>query len=612
MHRSVIRACALSISLICLEITGLVAQNISASMARTDSAMFLIRSGSAERARLLLEPLIVDLAREHDTLQLVRALNLLARASYDLGDPTSALRHSQRVMDLGLRAKAHNAVGTALVLQAIIADQLSPPDTLKSLYERALRYYLLAGDTAACAVVYDNLGYYPLLHHDIAGAIALSEKGLACLRDTTHPNYHRSAAIIESSLCNYRTWSGDPRAGAEHGRRSVAHAEFSGDLPQLVQSTTQLAGAYVQLGDHRRALHLLLRTDSIARAHSMPLNKRRDIPELLSLVYEGLGDHRMALRYYKERSALHDSLRNDVIRKEIERMERRRLHEADSLHQVAALLVQEQMHQRTLGEERARRNLLLVIGGAALLIALVVWSRLRAVRRANREILSAQRKLMESERAREAEQVRTRIARDVHDDISSDLTKIGMLGSDVRSELGVHAGAAGEKLDRIKELSREVGRSVQDVIWAVDPKRDSASELVDRSRAYAERMLHGAGIALSLQFEHEGPDVAIDPATRRDVFLLLKESLNNALKYAKATALDVRLRTDETGYELCVRDDGSGFDPDAARGRGNGLLNMEARAQRLGALFAISSAPGKGTEVSVKAPWVASHMGTGT
>lgn len=579
---------------------------------RLDSAGSSIRAGASEHARELLEPLVTDLSRAHDTLHLVRALNHLARASYDLGDPSSALRYSQRVMELGLRANAYNAVGSALVLQAIVADQLSPPDTLKSLYERALRYYLLAGDTAACAVVYDNLGYYPLLHHDIPGAIAMSEKGLTCLRDTTHPNYHRSAAIIESSLCNYRTWSGDPRAGAEHGRRSVAHAELSGDLPQLVQSTTQLAGAYVQLGDHHRALPLLLRTDSIARARSMPLNKRRDIPELLSAVYEGLGDPVNALRYYKERSALHDSLRNDVIRIEIERMERRRLHEADSLHQVAALLVQEQMHQRTLGDERARRNLLLVIGGAALLIALVVWSRLRVVRKANREILGAQQKLMESERAREAEQVRTRIARDVHDDISSDLTKIGMLGSDVRSELGAHAGAAGEKLDRIKELSREVGRSVQDVIWAVDPARDSARELVDRSRAYAERMLHGAGIPSTLRFEHHGADVTIDPATRRDVFLLLKESLNNALKYAAGSFVEVRLLTDATGFELCVRDDGAGFDPVAARGSGNGLLNMEARAKRLGALSAISSAPGKGTEVSVKATWAGARITSGT
>ncbi|MCC6402231.1 MAG: hypothetical protein IT227_15820 [Flavobacteriales bacterium] len=581
------------------------AQTSGSVEARLDSAGSSIRSGSSERARALLEPLIAELTSAHDTDDLVRALNHLARASYDPGDPTSSLRYSQRVVEIGMKAKAFGAVASALVVQAIVADQVSPPDTVKSLYERALRFFLLAGDTAACAVVYDNLGFHPLLRGDFPAAIALSEQGLACLRDTTHVNYHRSSAIIESSLCNYHTWSGDERAGIVHGQRSVRHAEQSGDLPQLVHSITQLAGTYVQMRDYQRALPLLLRSDSIARARSMPLNKRRDIPELLSSVYEALGDPENALRYYKERSAVHDSLRNDVVRKELERMQRHQQHVADSLLQVEALMVQEIGSQKKLAEERGRRNMIGALALVAVVVAVSVGGRLRLTRRKNAEILVAQERLIASEKAREAEQVRTRIARDVHDDISSDLTKIGMLGSDVRIELGERAGAAGEKLERIKELSREVGRSLQDVIWAVDPTRDSARELIDRSRAYVERMVHGAGILTSLHLEHTGDDVPIDPATRRDLYLLLKESLNNALKYASASRIGIHLCTNGSGYELRVCDDGCGFDTAAARGAGNGLLNMEERALRLHAQLDITSTVGRGTVVAIHGRWSA-------
>lgn len=591
-----------SVLLLSLAVSPVRAQVPSAT-AVIDSAERMIATGRAAQATAALEELLRRATAEHDTLALVRALNKLTRAAYNLGDLNGALAHGQRVMALGARVGAWREVGSALVEQAIVADQLSPPDTVKALYERALRYYLLAGDTAACAVVYDNLGYYPLLHNDIAGAIAYSRKAMGCLRDTTHRNYHRSAAIVESSLCNYFTWSGDMADGIRHGLNSVRHAERSGDITILVHASTQLAGAYVRAGAEHLALPLLLRSDSVARGNSLPLNKRRDIPELLGIVYEELGDPVKALSYYKERSALHDSLRTDVVRREVERMQRRGIQVADSLRQVAALLDQERMHQQRMTEERARRDLLITAIGVVIIVALFTWSRLRLVRRKNAEILDAQEKLLASEKAREAEQVRTRIARDVHDDISGDLTKIGMLGTAVRDEMAQDPAQAAQHVERIKELSRNVGRSLQDIVWAVDPARDSARELVDRAALHTERMLAHAGVSSTVAFGHTGTDVELDPATRRDIYLLLKEALNNALKYADARHLQVTLLTRAEGFELCVKDDGKGFDAQAAMNNGNGLGNMEARAKQLGATWSVRSALGAGTEIRAQGGW---------
>ena len=252
---------------------------------------------------------------------------------------------------------------------------------------------------------------------------------------------------------------------------------------------------------------------------------------------------------------------------------------------------------------------LLGIASGLALVALFVWSRLRLTRSKNAQISEARQRLVESERQREVEEIRTRIARDVHADISGDIAKIAMLGADVKHEMIRDTEAAGMKLERIEQLARDVGRSLQDIVWAVDPTQDSARALVDRARAHTERMLGDARIPATLLFEHTGPDVVLDPSTRRDILLLLKGALDNTLAHAHASRSEVSLRTGPAGFELHVRDDGKGFDPSIARGEGNGLGNMEARAERLGATWTITSVPGRGTEVTAKGVWVGEHVG---
>ncbi|MBL8010422.1 MAG: hypothetical protein JNJ64_07430, partial [Flavobacteriales bacterium] len=274
----------------------------------------MVRKGRANEARASLEATIRELETRKDTLRLLRALALLGRAEYDLGELPAALRHLQRTIDLGVDAGSHSEVGRAYTIKAIIAQETSHPDSAKHLYERAIQYHLRAGDTSACAIVYDNLGQFNLNAGDIPGAIVWSEKALTCLKDTSWPDHYRTAALIESSLSNYHTWLGDRVKGIEHGERSMRLARRSGEVYAIVHTGTQLAGAYLANGEARKALPLLLRSDSLASRHAIPLNKHRDIPELLSTAYEMLGDPVKALGYYKQRAALNDSLRNNATR----------------------------------------------------------------------------------------------------------------------------------------------------------------------------------------------------------------------------------------------------------------------------------------------------------
>jgi signal transduction histidine kinase len=209
---------------------------------------------------------------------------------------------------------------------------------------------------------------------------------------------------------------------------------------------------------------------------------------------------------------------------------------------------------------------------------------------------------VESERAREASEVRTRIARDVHDQLGSELTKLSMLGSEVQASLKDDPASVPQLVADIDRIANEAGRSLSDIVWAVDPEHDSLTGLVDRSQQFAERMLAQSGIGHHVHCVVEGRDRPIDPARKRDIYLFLREALNNAIKYAQASNIDVDLVAQEGRVRLQVKDDGVGFNVARALLSGNGLRNLKERADRLGGELDIASEPGGGTLIRLQAP----------
>jgi signal transduction histidine kinase/ligand-binding sensor domain-containing protein len=198
----------------------------------------------------------------------------------------------------------------------------------------------------------------------------------------------------------------------------------------------------------------------------------------------------------------------------------------------------------------------------------------------------------------EVERVRTAIATDLHDDIGSSLSKIAILSEVARREEG--ASTAGGRLVTIADISRELVDSMSDIVWAVNPRRDSLRDLSQRMRSFAAEMFSAMGVELSFQ----GPDpegrVPLGAELRRQAFLIFKEAVSNAARHAQCRRVDVSLRIDDDELTLAVADDGQGFDN--ADGDGHGLDTMAARARALGGWLDVLSRPDQGTTVSLRAP----------
>lgn len=231
------------------------------------------------------------------------------------------------------------------------------------------------------------------------------------------------------------------------------------------------------------------------------------------------------------------------------------------------------------------------LGSVGIIAAVVRWL---SQRRLLRQVAAL-------ERDQAVNQERARIARNMHDDVGASLTQIGLLSDLARRQLSDRM-ATEARLDELGELSREVVRNLDAMVWTVDPGHDSMSSLVEYVTAYAQDYVRSAGLSFRLDLPAELPGDAVPAATRHHVLMLVKEALNNALKHARGTEITLRAAVDADTLRLEILDNGRGFDTGSAGRFADGLGNMRERAHLAGGRCSITSAPGAGTRVSLELP----------
>ncbi len=216
-----------------------------------------------------------------------------------------------------------------------------------------------------------------------------------------------------------------------------------------------------------------------------------------------------------------------------------------------------------------------------------------------------QRQIERMERQHEIERERARIAQDIHDDVGASLSRIAMLSQPARGDL-TEPGRTAAMLSNIYSTAREVTRSLDEIVWAVDPRHDTLDSLVDYMCRYAQSFLTPAGLRCRLDVPVEVPPWPLTAEIRHHLFLAFKETLNNISKHAAATEVRVSFELRASGaFALAVKDNGRGFETsDAASAQpdriaaGNGLPNLTARLARIGGQVEIESQTGKGTRVT--------------
>jgi signal transduction histidine kinase/ligand-binding sensor domain-containing protein len=224
---------------------------------------------------------------------------------------------------------------------------------------------------------------------------------------------------------------------------------------------------------------------------------------------------------------------------------------------------------------------------------IVAWTVGLAMRRRHRRHLNLVRQLHASERAR------TQIARDIHDDLGSSLTEIGLLGALAARETTPPAEAR-QQTARMMARAEELARKLDETVWAVNPKNDSLKHLATYLCHLAREFLEPTAIRCRLDVAADLPDTPLTAEVRHHLFLAAKEAINNAVKHSGASELWLRMRVGEGVFNLEIEDNGRGVPAEATGESGNGLRNMAARMEEIGGEYQLVTAPAGGTTVRLR------------
>lgn len=198
---------------------------------------------------------------------------------------------------------------------------------------------------------------------------------------------------------------------------------------------------------------------------------------------------------------------------------------------------------------------------------------------------------------------RLRISRELHDEVGATLSGVALFSEIAMQKMEEqHTADAQVYLTHISSNSKEMVEKMSDIVWSINPDSDSFERIVARLQTYAFNLCAGKGIALQVDIDEALSGFRPLTRVKRNLYLFVKEAINNAIKYsgAKTILLSIKKRDDSIITE--IKDDGKGFDT-FGNYDGNGLKNMQARAESIEGIYKLESAIGKGVSVQMQFPF---------
>jgi signal transduction histidine kinase len=310
-----------------------------------------------------------------------------------------------------------------------------------------------------------------------------------------------------------------------------------------------------------------------------------------SVLYEVMGNESKAFLYLKLYNIINDSIRSQAYTQQIAEMQTKYESEKKEI-EITKLNAEKQLRVAKIARTRILNYSLFSIAGLILISGSVLFRNVQKKRIAEKHVA-----ILEKQNA--IESMRSKIASDVHDEMGANLTRLGL---NAQQLLQSHAVPQNEKIlaEKMAMQSQEILTGMREIIWASNPANDNLKSMLGFMRQYIDRFFDGTQIRSVVNFPQDIGEVTLHPEVRRNLFLILKESLNNALKYSGSDRIDIDFQSENDQYQFTVKDYGKGLDEKNKNDFSNGLLNMQMRAEQIKSLFRLITAPGEGVQISVE------------
>jgi signal transduction histidine kinase len=211
-------------------------------------------------------------------------------------------------------------------------------------------------------------------------------------------------------------------------------------------------------------------------------------------------------------------------------------------------------------------------------------------------------KMLALEQQAALDKERSRIAKDLHDDLGASMTQMTLLLELAMQHRSEPQAVLGRVQDGLR-ASREAIKSLDAAVWAVNPVNNTLPELVAYIGQFAMEFLHQANLRCRLDLPDHPPERTVSAELRHNLFLIVKEALNNTVRHAQASEVHLQIAITDAAFDLLIEDNGRGIEARAEDASADGLRNMRQRAEELNAQFQVDSSAGGGTRISVHYAW---------
>ncbi len=513
----------------------------------------------------------------NDKQAMSSVLNNLGNIYYDRGQYSLAIESYRKNILILQELGDDNRIAMALSgIGNVLSDQKRYDEALEN-YQQMLSICLKVKDTIRLASVHTNIGEVKFALKDYKSALKYFQKSLQYAEAISY-DYLKGYAL--TGIGSVYLEQGDYKKAEEFLQKGLDTRLKLQTPIEIVLSQIELARLFKRTGRVNESIELA--TNALELSKEIPFLKGEMIAsEILATGFEQKENYKEALSFYKNYKAANDSLFNLEERKIIDEYQTQIRIERETYDLKIAQ-----------SEQQAIYNLLLISLGMVLLGVVIWFVRSKKRQRKQTEILIRQKEI-ESERQilYSTQKERRRISQDMHDDLGTSLS-----GLHIYSEILTKKASESSKEEHHKlvEMTKEITQKVRDIVWTLNNENDSLNNLASYCSRYAENLFDNFPIKLKVEFRTEIPSIKVNGQMRKELFLCIKEALNNVLKHSKATKVTLSFAYQNDTFSVTIADNGKGVDFNK-KNSGNGLNNMASRMQTIDGKFNMSTE--KGTKI---------------